>query len=351
MRNSLETNLASSFCIMGPPSETEASALLANTLLTGRFITPGYTRYILFWSLLAAFLAMLGIFTLGPYKALAAGSFLAFVSGMGFSWSFIICGYWIDPLIPAAAVFAGTLVFFFISLVFIRRGARNFRLAYGPYIGKTGLKQLIRRGRPLPSELLVSRAAVVAVRNGDLPALEDKDDALAAARAAGIFREGAAEFFKKAGAVIIGAEGDLVLAAFGSPLERIALEASKTGSPRRDGPLDREGRTPAARAAGLITELVRTRKETASWRFGLDTGECAFSWSGLPGYTASGRPVVRARILSGLASRYKARALITEPVRAGLRDIPSRKLNVLASRGDKEYFYELLIKSAGEFNR
>jgi class 3 adenylate cyclase len=177
-------------------------------------------------------------------------------------------------------------------------------------------------------------------------ALEDRGDPLAGVRAAGIFREKAAEFFKKAGAVIIGMDGDLVLAAFGSPLERIVLEASKAGPRYNDDPLDRSAHNPAVRAAGVIAELVTGSQEAMSWRFGIDIGECAFSWSGLAGYTASGRPVVRARILSNLAPRYKVRAIISESVSEGLRDIPARKLNALASRDGKEYFYELLLKRA-----
>jgi hypothetical protein len=344
VRGSLEEALASSFCIMGPAAETEASAVLANTLLTGRFIMPGSPPYILFWSLSAAFLVVVIIFSLGAWRALTAGSFLTLLIAAGFSWSFIISGYWIDPLIPAAAALAGTLAVFCLSLMVTRRGARRFRLAYGPYTGKTCLRQIIRGGRPEPSAVLRARAAIVAVRNGELLALEDQGDPLAGARAEGCFREKAAEFFKKAGAVIIGMDGDLVLAAFGSPLERIALEAVKAGPRYNDDPLDRSAYNPAVRAAGVITDLVTADREAASWRFGVDIGECAFSWSGLAGYTASGHPVVRARIFSTLAPRYKVKAIISESVSEGLRDIPTRKLNALVSRGGKEYFYELLIK-------
>jgi class 3 adenylate cyclase len=273
-----------------------------------------------------------------------AGLFLTLLTAAGFSWSFIISGYWIDPLIPSAAALAGTLMVFFFSLIVLRRGARRFRLAYGPYISKNCLKQLIRGGRPQPSALLLARAAIVAIRNGELLTLEDKGSPLAGAQAAGIFRERAAEFFKKAGAVIIGIDGDLMLAAFGSPLERIALESIKTGPRYNDDPLDRSAHNPAVRAAGVITELLTGGREAASWHFGIDTGECAFSWSGLSGYTARGRPVVRARILSNLAPRYKVKVIVTESVSEGLRDIPARKLNVLSAQGGKEYFYELLVK-------
>jgi hypothetical protein len=54
--------------------------------------------------------------------------------------------------------------------------------------------------------------------------------------------------------------------------------------------------------------------------------------------------MVRARILSNLAPRYKVRVLITESVSEAVPNIPARKLNALAAGGGKEFFYELLIK-------
>jgi hypothetical protein len=346
LRASLEAALTSSFCIMGPPAETGTSALLANTLLTGRFIRPAGRFDIFVWSLSAAFLTVFIIFALGSFRALGAGSFLSLLSAAGFSGSFVISGYWIDPLIPSGAALAGTLAVFFISFILIRRGSRRFRLAYGFHVNAAHLKQLIRAGCPQPSETLHAKAAIVAIRNGSLPALEDKEAPLTSAQAVKIFRKKAAAAFKKAGAVITGMDGDLVLAAFGSPLERIVQEKSKTGPLYNDDPLDRTAHNPAVRAAGIITTLIRENREAASWYFGIDTGECAFFWSGLPGYTACGRPVIRARILSNLAPRYKVKVIITESVSGAIQDIPARKLNVLAAGGEKEFFYELLIKAA-----
>jgi class 3 adenylate cyclase len=344
LRHSLEAALPASFCIMGPPEETEPSAALANTLLTGRFITPGFTRYVLFWSLLAAFLAVFVVFSLSPFRALFAGIVMTLLIAAGFSWSFIISGYWIDPLIPVAAALGGILTVFCVTLMLTRRGSRHFRLAYGPYVNKTCLKQLIRSGRPQPAGIIRTRAAIVALRNGDILAVEDKGDALVGARMAGKFRALAADMFKKTGAVIIGADGDMVLAAFGSPLERIALESLKSESAYKDDPLYRGPHSPAARAAGFILDLLTGNQDTKTWRFGIDTGECAFTWSNLGGYTAYGRPVVRARVLSNLAARYKTQVLITGSVSEGLRDIPARKLDVLTSHGGKEFFYELPVK-------
>jgi hypothetical protein len=346
LRVTLESALGASFCIMGPPAETGPSALLANTLLTGRFIIPADGPCILLWSLSAACLTVFIIFALGSFRALCTGSFLSLLIAAGFSGNFIISGRWLDPLIPAGAALAGALAVFFFSFILIRRGSRRFRQAYGLHVNASCLKQLIRVGRPRPSETLRSRAAIVAIRNGRLPVLEDTADSLTSVRALKTFQQKAAESFRRAGAVIIGMDGDLVLAALGSPLERIVQEQSKTGARYNDDPLDRTAHNPAVRAAGIIAALLRENQEAASWYFGIDIGDCAFFWSSLPGYTACGRPAIRARILSNLASRYKVKVIITEPVSGAVQDIPVRKLNALASGGEKEYFYELLIEAA-----
>jgi class 3 adenylate cyclase len=342
LRGVLETVLPGSFCIMGPPEETWGAASLANALLTGRAIRPGFTRYILFWSILAAVLVICTIFSLSPFRALFAGTLLTLLCGAVFSWSFIISAYWIDPLIPVSAAFTGVLTIFACSFIITRRGSRRFRLAYGPYVNRSCLKQLIQAGRPQPAEVIRARAAIVAVRNGEIPALQDKGSSLAGAQAARKFRNAAAEFFKRAGAVIIGVEGDMVLAAFGSPLERLSLEQTKSESPYKDDPLLRSPHNPAARAAGFVADLIAENPGLKSWRFGLDTGECAFAWSTLSGYAAYGRPAVRARVLSSLAIRFRARVLITGAVNERL-EVPARKLSSLSARGEKEFFYELPV--------
>jgi class 3 adenylate cyclase len=95
----------------------------------------------------------------------------------------------------------------------------------------------------------------------------------------------------------------------------------------------------------FITEVAAHIPETGSWYFGIDTGECAFVWSALSGYAAFGPPVVRARLLSGLAPRYKGRFLISAAVNDSLRNVLVQKLDSLKDKatGEKEVFYELLI--------
>jgi hypothetical protein len=364
MRSFLRGTLASSFVILGPGREfqtpstkpafplpqgvfserpvlsgPETSLVLANSLLTGEAVQPGESRHVL----PAAFLAMLPVILImlrfGPWGGLAAGCIFSAFIGAGFSWSFVILGYWIDPLIPLGASFAAVLTVFSLSLVLASRGARRFRLAYGPYVNKICLRHLIHTGRPSLSERISVKAAVITIRETGLLSREDRAEPLAGAAAVKEFRETAAHTLKKAGAVIIGCNGDLVQACFGSPLERIGA------GPSQD-PYAHYSRTPAVRAVECIADIAANMPKAASWHFGVDTGECAFVYLPVSGYSAFGRPVVRSRILSGLTSRYKSRTIISESVNGELRDIPVRKLNMLKEQDGSagEAFYRLLLR-------
>jgi hypothetical protein len=330
-RRNLESLLAGSFCIMGPLSsrlgDTEASALLANSLLTGQAVNPGRELYLFLGALACVLLTCFCIKKRGPAMSLFLGFFLSLLSGAGFSVAFIYTGLWFDPIVPAAAAGSGTLISFFCALGIRRRFNRAFRQAYGPFVSRSSLRRLIRSGKPLPSQILTARAMIVAVRNPLLMAREDRENSLASARAVLTFQNLAVQVFKKAGAIIAGCEGDLVLASFGSPLESVGVLSHS-----------------AAKAADCISALLKT-PECSAWRFGMDAGVCAFTWSPLSGYTAFGRPVVRARIISGLGPRYKTRVIVTASASEALPDIIARKLDVLKEKDGSsgEAFYELRI--------
>jgi hypothetical protein len=331
-RNDLEAVLAGSFCIMGPlasrTGDTKASALLANSLLTGRVIRPGRDLYLLLGALASVLLTCFCIKRLGPVMTLGAGIFLSLLWGGGFSAAFIVSGYWLDPQIPAAAAAAGTLFSFAWALGTWRGFNRRFREAYGPFVPKPCLKRLIRAGKPLPSQTLNARTVAAAIRNPLLMTREDRENCFTGARAVLEFQNKAADIFKKAGAIVTGCEDDLVLASFGSPLDKTTTIALS-----------------AAKAADCIAGILK-RPECSSWRFGLDAGECAFTWSALSGYSAFGRPMVRSRILSGLASRYKAKVVVTATVSEALPDILTRKLDMLKGKDGSggAAFYELRLE-------
>jgi hypothetical protein len=318
-------------------SDSELSFILADNILQGRGIRPLGRRPVLLWTILAAFLEILILIRLRPLPALGTGLILSLAAGAGFSGAFVLSGLWLDPLIPFGASLAGLIAVFSLSLLTVKRGARRFRLAYGPYVGKPCLKQLIKAGRPAPAARIRVQAALIAVRESGLLAKEDRglDESPDGQRMTAAFREEAAALFKKAGGVILGCEGDMVLACFGSPLERIGM------GPGRD-PYIRYSRSPALRAAEFMAELAGQKPR---WQFGIDAGECSFGWQPVPGYNAYGRPVVRARILSSLCARYQTRVLVSESVRSQINHIPVRRITVLkeqdGSRG--EAFYELIL--------
>ena len=379
LRTRLETALIGAFCILGPSrpaaagssereknaplvpqnllrlfrsgppdsavgvSDAEASALLANSLLTGRVITPGRDLWLLLGGLACALLTSLFLRPMGAALSLGMGIFLSFLTGAAFSWRFVLSGIWLDPLVPASASAAAAFISVFWALVLKSRFSRQFRLCYGPAVSRPNLRRVIHEGRPRPAEAVTVRAAVAAVRNPGLMVQEDRVNPRSGAEASLTFREKAAESFRQAGGTIVGSEGDMVLACFGSPLERIALGGRKASSPYTDNAHARYA--PAVRAIGFVTELL-SREESSLWFYGLDIGECTFTWSPLSGYSAFGRPVVRARILAGLASRYHAQALITAQVNESLPDLPARKLDILKTKDGTggEVFYEFRLK-------
>ncbi|GHT71125.1 hypothetical protein FACS1894110_23710 [Spirochaetia bacterium] len=363
LRLYLKDALDSSFIILGPDfsagqpenralSPAEVSVVLANTILGGRAINPGQISSILFWSLLAVVVCLLIISRLEPLAALITGLMLSLLAGTVFSWSFIVSGYWIDPLIPLTGSLAGTLFVFSVSQGVRSRFARHFRLAYGPSVSKACLKQLIRTGRPLTSELINSRVVVIAVRKPELLAQEDRGNPLAGAEAVYAFREEVSRFFKKAGGAIVGCDGDLVLGCFGSPLERIALGGMKAAPSSGADPYAYYTQIPAVRASSFIAEVLAgtatadTATDTTSWHFGIDIGECSFRYLPISGYSAFGRPVVRARILSSLAPRYNVQVVVSAAVSESLSDMPVRRLNVLKEQDGSggEAFYQLVMK-------
>jgi len=196
----------------------------------------------------------------------------------------------------------------------------RFRLAYSPYVEKDMLKMLIKVGRPLPSETVSAHAAIIAVKKPGLLSKEDRANPLESKKAAAKFRDDFLTTFKRAGAVILSFEGDIALACFGSSLERIKG-------------LKQIGNC-SMRAANLVEKLLKISDsqvngtQLADCRFGIESGNCVFSWSAAAGYTANGRAVIRARLFASLAKRCQVRAIIGETAKqeAG---IPARKLSSL----------------------
>jgi hypothetical protein len=342
LRAALAKELPASFCIMGPPGqELENSALLANTLLTGACVSPGSDRDALLFTAAGILVMLCGLCLLGPWVSLGLGLLLSAILGASFSYSFILRGVWMDPLIPLASALAGVLVSCAFALLAKRRAAARFRAAYGPRMAGAYLRRLIRAGRPLPRETVTAHAAVVAIRDGNLSGIENRSSPREAAAAAAAFREEALRLFAGAGAVMTGVEGDLAVFALGSPLERQALTRMKDGLPYDDS--DATPRSPGQRAAALVLDVLKNAPGAGSWRFALDSGECGFSWSAASGYTAAGSAVISARLLSSLCSRHKTRFIVSGRVAARLEQMPVKKLGALVDQnsGEREEFFAL----------
>jgi hypothetical protein len=341
-----------SFCIMGPPvtagggiSISESSALFVNTLLTGSCVTPGQGIHLYLWPLLASFIALAFIFSLRPLTLFIAGIGAVIIDGFAFGAAFVISGYWIDPFISMGACLFGTLVLF-VSRFSIGRGrALRFRLAYAPFVDNDILKALVKAGRPLLSETVRSHAAIIAVKKPGLLSREDKAVPLESKKAAAKFRDDFLKIFKKAGAVILGFEGDIALACFGSPLERIrGIKKNNNCS---------------LQAANMVENLLKfsgsqiSGTQLSDCLFGIEAGDCVFSWSEASGYTANGRAVIRARLYATLAKRCRVRAVIGESAKkeAGFEARKLSSLNVnsgglaagKAAGPDENNFYELPV--------
>jgi class 3 adenylate cyclase len=378
VRSGLSAALEGSFCILGPaasgpaafpalmgagsenlpnrpflhagrepvPSDAEVSAILANTILSGRAIVFPAGQYVLLWSLLTVLIILFAIRKPGPVLTLVAGLSMTILAGVVFSCGFVFTRYWLDPFIPAGSALAGTLTSFLYAFRVKHRNKAYIRRIYAAAAGPAYLKRLVRARLPPAGETIRTGAAIVAIRKGDLLAAESGKDPLDSAGEIRAFREAAARRFKNAGGVVVGINEDMVLIAFGSPLERAALRHGKTETPYNDTGQVPDGRNPAARAAGFISDLLKEVPEADAWRFGIDAGDCAFAYSELSGYAAFGRPVVYARILSGLASRYHARILVTARVSESIEGFLTRKLDAVADGAEKETFYEILTANS-----
>jgi hypothetical protein len=375
LRGEISAAAASSLCVMGPvsaprfvsengntvrgilprlkklvspperepnPTDAEASVILANSILTGRSVIPLAEIYMLLWSGGIAFVILFLLRKTRPVFTLVTGSLLILVEGLIFSLGFIFTDYWIDPFQPVLTAAVGVFVSFLLALRIKKKEAKQFRLAYGPSLAPPYLRQVIRTGHPRPEELLKAKAAIITVRQPSLLSAENRENPKEGAALLRNFRQAVFRHFSRFGGVFAGAEEDLVMIVFGSPLERVYLNNVKSEIPYEDEIKAHSNNSPAAKAAGAVMDFV-THTPEESWYFGIDTGECAFAWTEPGGYTAFGSPLVRSKILAEIAPRYRAQILATTAVIEKMDGIISRKLDVLREKnGKQEAFYKLL---------
>jgi class 3 adenylate cyclase len=269
--------------------------------------------------------------------------------GAAFSVGFIVSGHWFDPQVPIAASGTGVIASFIWALAAKTRYNRHFRLAYGAVVSRSCLKNVMRAGKPLPSQTAKVSATVVAIKNFHTTSGEYFPDRHASSKEMISFQEKASNLVKKAGGTIIGTEGDIVTACFGSPLERVGNKKETGSGSKKKAATEIKAHTPTAlalQAVDFVSHIARN-PEYASWHFGLHLGNCTFAWTALSGYFALGIPVQRARLLSALTGRYQSRIIISDSFTEALPDMVGKRLGILKENdGTKgEAFYRLAESS------
>jgi class 3 adenylate cyclase len=334
LREKLESALSSSFCILGSNVDAEASALLANSILSGRAVKPGNEKYLLLGSALSILITCVILKSRGAASTLGSGLFMILLFVSGFSLVFIFSGIWFDPLVPAASNATGVLFSFFWALIARAGYSRRFRLAYGPFVSRPCLKSFIRAGKPFPSQTVNAWAAVVAVQSAA------KKTSGTGMQAVLEFQEKVSNIFRKAGGTVTGTEGDMVIICFGSPLERIHLAGKRNAAT----PENNTDSFFALSAVDLVSEIA-CRPDCESWHFGLDVGNCSFAWSAVSGYFALGAPIQKAKILSRLAGRDKVQVILSDAAHEALSDLPVKKLDILKAKDAEEPYYKLAVNN------
>jgi class 3 adenylate cyclase len=359
-REKLELQLGGAFCILGPlgtvqsswglgssgnPGETETAAIFANTFFTDTVITPVDDIQIVFWIFLWVFFLSFFIRNINAVATTLLGIIASVLSVVFFSSLFVYWDLWIHPVIPAASLLFAAFVSLIMGLIFKRRLSLELRRAYSPYVSASALKKIVKRTGPEPWETITAYAAIVAVRSRSVHTSESKDSPVISALAVRTFRDEVSQLWKDAGAVIIGGDGDLVLAAFASPLERSALWNAGIAHQYMNNVDDAGKVNPADKAISAVMEILKRKIDNDGWSFGIDIGECAFTYSDASGYSAFGHAVVKARLLSSLCHKYQEKVLISENVKTQTGTaIETRQLDTLVERelGTKELFFALV---------
>jgi hypothetical protein len=343
IRAVLEHEVPGSFCILGAASvDTTASAALANAIITDGAIVPVSPRYIFLWSLGVAVLCVFIICTRSPLVTFVVGTVFSAAVLAGFSYSFIAMSVWLDPLLPLSGTVSGVLVSTLCALGMKRKQKAQFLIAYGPFVANAHLERLTRIGSPMPKDRLTAQTAVIAVKNPALNFLESGKPTKTSSEAIMKFRNEVRTIFLKADAVIAGVSGDTVLAAFGSPVERSVLRSMNNEAPYADDASPQGTRTPVEKAIVFLTELINTNPEVTTWHFGMDYGECTFTWTDITGYTAFGPPCYNARWLAANSFRYKAGIFVSKNCIGKIDGALTRKHTHTLKDNAPAEFYELL---------
>lgn len=351
-RDRLQEALRGSFCIIGSVSgpqlpaesaaaaltQAEAAAFLANSVLTDSLFRvatgPRYNILILLPAVAAAVL-------LAPFGTLLSAvlGLVAIAASAGlFSLLFVYQGVWIDPLIVAGLAAIAVTASLAVELASHTRIAAILRRRTGNRLPQSALTALASRHILPPATDQSARAAILAVRHYGEASHADQDDSGRHAAALRAFHDAAASEITRRGGVILGVDEFILTAGFGTPLQTAANSLA--------GNAVHDSASAASQACAAVLDIAACAPElSGEWRFGLDLGDCNFFYSSVDGYSAVGRAVNYARLLSGLSSKYNSRILVTQSIAAEVGDgFKTRRLDSLVEKtsGNEHAFYELI---------
>lgn len=341
LRQKLDAELRGSFCIIGVGSEAEAEAGLVNAIIGQRFIDGLWGQRLNRWATLPGLVLSVPLAFIGPLWSLLIGAVIAALSVGLVALLFSHAGLWIHPALPVGIIAAVTISSVLMCLALRHGNKDKLGIAFGRRLPSKLLRTLSIIGSVQTAEVHQSKAVILAIRyiqTGEHGRPEE-DPILANTLKA--FQDLAAQSIVSYGGVVLGADGFIVLGAFGTPLEARKLRKGKDPAPDPVKELSNLAIKACAATLGIMGP------ETAAdnfWRFGLDIGDCAFFHSDAGGYSVVGRPPVYARILSGLALKYSCRILVTQELKDAIGEQwLTRRLDTLVAKssGKEEAFFEL----------
>jgi hypothetical protein len=350
LRKNLESELSASFCILGPASlNTDLSAMFANSIMTGKYIIPANIKQILYCSLSVVLFLLFLMCGMSPAASFCFCILMTALTLAGFSYSFILSGLWIDPIIPGSALAVGAFFSSLYALSKKKESVARLRCAYEGIVSESRLKKMLAdlslAADTVSEKKTAVKAAVVAVSRPDLAAAENGGDAQKSASSLQQFRDDVCTVFTSAGAVICGCEGDTVSAVFGSPLEIFDFGGKRVRKKKV-----KTEKTPVKRAVEAVNLLFETLNDAGMLYAGIDYGECVFYYAPLTRYTASGSPVLRSRLLVTLAYRVKTNVFISKTAGEQVDPAVLRGVTPAGASGDStetsinELYYQLLLR-------
>ncbi len=336
-RAELEGVLRGSFVIIAPkpdparlpediwldPSEGETAAARINGVLTGAHVLVPTGEPLRLLAFLAA-VAVAGVLSLLTPIAAVAGTLVAAAAVLaGVVVLFLRTGIWIDPIYLAVAFGVTAAAAILVGAVFRVRVAGRLQGNPAYRFPKRLLNSLLTRGFRTADIEGKYRAAVVAVRYVGQPLVPDD------------FLETVSREIVDLNGVILGADGPVVIAAFGTPID--GLKRFRNRSFARTGSVER--------ACAAVLQMVESYAPNTR-HCGIDVGEITFSVTKTGGYGATGRAIGYAQRLSELTMKYGCRALVSHGVveEAEKRwTVKKRGLIVDSVLEKKSPFFELIV--------